>query len=80
MFITTANELEPIPAPLRDRMEIIQLSGYTEQEKVQIALQYLIPRQIRENGLLPEEIGFEEDAISYLIRNYTREAVVRNLE
>ncbi|MBZ0307179.1 MAG: endopeptidase La, partial [Anaerolineae bacterium] len=60
--------------------EIIQLSGYTEQEKVQIALQYLIPRQIRENGLLPDEIGFEEDAISYLIRNYTREAGVRNLE
>lgn len=80
MFITTANELEPIPPPLRDRMELIQLSGYTEQEKVQIALQYLIPRQIRENGLMPDEISLDDDAIAYLIRNYTREAGVRNLE
>ncbi len=80
MFITTANELEPIPAPLRDRMEIIQISGYTEQEKSQIALQYLIPRQIRENGLKQDEISFEVDAILSLIRNYTREAGVRNLE
>lgn len=80
MFITTANELEPIPAPLRDRMEIIQLSGYTEQEKLQIALQYLLPRQIRENGVKPDEISFKDEALISLIRNYTREAGVRNLE
>ncbi|NPV68583.1 MAG: endopeptidase La [Anaerolineae bacterium] len=80
LFITTANELEPIPPPLRDRMEIITLNGYTEQEKVQIALQYLVPRQIRENGLRPEEIRFTEEALSELINNYTREAGVRDLE
>ncbi len=80
LFITTANELEPIPPPLRDRMEIITLNGYTEQEKVQIALQYLVPRQIRENGLRPEEIRFTEEALSELINNYTREAGVRELE
>ncbi len=80
LFITTANELEPIPGPLRDRMEIITLSGYTEQEKVQIALQYLVPRQIRENGLHAEEITFTEDALQEIIRNYTREAGVRELE
>lgn len=80
MFITTANELDPIPAPLRDRMEIIQLSGYTELEKVQIAKQYLVPRQIRENGLLPKEIAFEDAAILKLIQDHTREAGVRNLE
>jgi ATP-dependent Lon protease len=80
LFITTANELEPIPGPLRDRMEIIQLSGYTEQEKVQIAIQYLVPRQIRENGLRPSEISFEEDALLTIVRDYTREAGVRTLE
>ncbi|GAB4571970.1 MAG: endopeptidase La [Anaerolineae bacterium] len=80
LFITTANELEPIPGPLRDRMEIITLSGYTEQEKVQIALRYLVPRQIRENGLRPEEIRFTEEALSEIIHNYTREAGVRDLE
>ena len=80
LFITTANELEPIPAPLRDRMEIITLSGYTDHEKVQIALLYLVPRQIRENGLLPEEIEFTEEALTEIIRNYTREAGVRELE
>jgi ATP-dependent Lon protease len=80
LFITTANELEPIPGPLRDRMEIIQLSGYTEQEKVQIAKQYLVPRQIRENGLRPEEIEFTEDALFTIVRDYTREAGVRTLE
>lgn len=80
LFITTANELEPIPGPLRDRMEIIQLSGYTEQEKVEIAKQYLVPRQIRENGLRPEEIEVTEDALLTLVRDYTREAGVRNLE
>lgn len=80
LFITTANELEPIPGPLRDRMEIIQLSGYTEQEKVKIAEQYLVPRQTRENGLRPDEIEFTEDALLTVVRDYTREAGVRTLE
>jgi len=80
MFITTANSLEPIPGPLRDRMEIIQLSGYTEREKVTIAQQYLIPRQLRENGLRDGEVIFGEAALQKIIRSYTREAGVRNLE
>jgi ATP-dependent Lon protease len=80
MFITTANTLETIPVPLLDRMEIIQLSGYTEMEKVQIAQHYLVPRQIRENGLLPGELAFTDEALLEIIRNYTREAGVRNLE
>jgi ATP-dependent Lon protease len=80
IFITTANELDPIPGPLRDRMEIIQLSGYTEHEKVKIAQQYLVPRQIRENGLRPSEVRFTPDALLQLIRDYTREAGVRTLE
>jgi ATP-dependent Lon protease len=80
MFITTANLLDPIPEPLRDRMEIITLSGYTESEKCAIATQYLIPRQIQENGLKPEEINFEDEALKMIIRSYTREAGVRNLE
>ena len=80
MFITTANLLEPIPAPLRDRMEILTLDGYTDQEKIKIAQQYLIPRQIRENGLRPGEIEVTEEAIYKVIRDYTREAGVRNLE
>jgi ATP-dependent Lon protease len=80
MFVTTANSLEPIPAPLRDRMEIITLAGYTEGEKISIAQQYLIPRQIRENGLLPNEVSFTKPALEKIIRSYTREAGVRNLE
>lgn len=80
MFITTANLLDPIPSPLRDRMEIIKLSGYTDKEKKAIARDYLIPRQIRENGLRSEEIAFTEDALQTIIRSYTREAGVRNLE
>ena len=80
MFITTGNLLEPIPDPLRDRMEIINLSGYTENEKCAIAKQYLIPRQIRENGLRTDEIEFTEEALLTVIRSFTREAGVRNLE
>jgi ATP-dependent Lon protease len=79
-FITTANELEPIPGPLRDRMEIIQLSGYTEAEKVAIAEQYLVKRQTKENGLRPKEIEFTHEALQTIVRDYTREAGVRTLE
>jgi ATP-dependent Lon protease len=80
MFVTTANMLSPIPAPLRDRMEILELDGYTEEEKVSIAVQYLLPRQIKENSLRSEEISFDEEALRVIIRDYTREAGVRNLE
>lgn len=80
MFITTANLLEPIPSPLRDRMEIIKISGYTDNEKIKIAKGYLIPRQKRENGLREEEITFADEALQTIIRSYTREAGVRNLE
>jgi ATP-dependent Lon protease len=79
-FITTANTLETIPGPLRDRMEIIFLSGYTESEKIAIARGYLIPRQIRENSLRENEVTFSDDALRKIIREYTREAGVRNLE
>jgi ATP-dependent Lon protease len=80
LFITTANMLDPIAEPLRDRMEIIELQGYTEEEKVHIAFQYLIPRQIEENGITQEQIEFPEESVSHVIRHYTREAGVRNLE
>src|SRR5207342_958147 len=80
LFITTANMLDPIAEPLRDRMEIIELQGYTEEEKVHIAFQYLVPRQIEENGVTAEQIEFPEEGVAYLIRHYTREAGVRNLE
>ncbi|HEX2698267.1 MAG TPA: endopeptidase La, partial [Anaerolineales bacterium] len=79
-FITTANTAETIPGPLYDRMEVIYLSGYTENEKIAIAKGYLIPRQIRENGLRNGEISFTDEALQTIIRNYTREAGVRGLE
>ena len=80
MFITTANQLETIPSPLLDRMEIIKIAGYTENEKINIAKYYLIPRQIRENGLRIKEIEFTDEGVKHIIRKYTREAGVRNLE
>jgi ATP-dependent Lon protease len=81
LFITTANVLDPVPDALRDRMEVIPLEGYTEQEKVIISFRYLIPRQTKENGLTDENgIHFNDDAVRFLIRRYTREAGVRNLE
>lgn len=80
MFITTANSLSPIPGPLRDRMEIIEISSYTEGDKVAIAKGYLLPRQLRENGLLAKEVEITDEAYQTIIRSYTREAGVRNLE
>jgi len=81
LFITTANVLDPVPDALRDRMEIISLEGYTENEKAIIAFRYLIPRQTTENGLEPEkDIRFGDESVRFIIRRYTREAGVRNLE
>ena len=80
LFITTANQLDTIPDPLRDRMEIIDLHGYTEEDKQHIAYQYLIRRQTEENGLTAGQIEFTADSVSFLIRHYTREAGVRSLE
>jgi ATP-dependent Lon protease len=80
LFICTANMLDTVPPPLLDRMELIFLQGYSEEEKKHIAFRYLIPRQIKENGITPEQIEFPEDAVRYIIRHYTREAGVRKLE
>jgi ATP-dependent Lon protease len=80
LFVCTANTLDTIPGPLRDRMEVIQLAGYTEAEKLQIAKRYLVPRQIERNGLSPSRIAFSDPALRVIIADYTREAGVRQLE
>ncbi|HEU5343482.1 MAG TPA: endopeptidase La [Ktedonobacterales bacterium] len=80
MFIATANALDPIPAALRDRMEVLELAGYTEEEKLHIARRYLLPKQIRANGLTADEIALPDETVVAVIRNYTREAGVRGLE
>jgi ATP-dependent Lon protease len=80
LFIATANWLDPVPEPLRDRMEILELSGYTEEEKVHIAKRYLVSRQTKEHGVTDEQIEFTDEALRDLIRHYTREAGVRSLE
>jgi ATP-dependent Lon protease len=80
MFVTTANTLDTVPSPLQDRMEVIQLSGYTEEEKLEIAKRYLVPRQIERNGLTKSKIAISDAALKIVISDYTREAGVRNLE
>ncbi|HUN85455.1 MAG TPA: endopeptidase La [Terracidiphilus sp.] len=80
LFICTANMLDPVPPPLLDRMELIPLQGYSEEEKLHIANRYLIPRQIKENGITPDQIEFPEEAVRQIVRHYTREAGVRKLE
>lgn len=80
MFIATSNVLEDIPGPLRDRMEVLQLSGYTQEEKIKITKKYLIPKQMHENGITHEHIEFDDDAIRTIIKHFTSEAGLRNLE
>jgi ATP-dependent Lon protease len=80
LFLTTANQLDTIPGPLLDRMEVIRLSGYIKQEKVKIAQQYLIPKQLKEHGFASDEVDFREDALEFMVDRYAREAGVRNLE
>jgi ATP-dependent Lon protease len=80
LFLTTANVLDPVPPPLRDRMEVLELAGYTEEEKLQIAVEHLIAKQIRNHGLTSDQMEFTDASIRAVIRGYTREAGVRNLE
>ncbi len=80
MFITTANMLDTIPPALRDRMEVLQLPGYTEEEKIQIAFDYLLPRQLEAHGLQPEQLTITPEAMRLVVADYTREAGLRNLE
>ena len=80
LFITTANVLDPVAPPLRDRMEVLELPGYTEEEKLKIATEHLVDRQVQNHGLKPEQLAFTDDALRAVIRGYTREAGVRNLE
>ena len=80
LFIATANFLQSIPAPLLDRLETVNFAGYTEREKLEIAKRYLVPRQLRENGLLPDQLALTDGALSEMIASYTREAGVRQLE
>ena len=80
MFICTANDMDRVPGPLRDRMEVIALAGYTEEEKLQIAKRYLVPRQIERNGLKRSQVAFSDAGLRAIIGSYTREAGVRSLE
>jgi len=80
IFIGTANYIEGIPEPLRDRIEVISIPGYTEREKLEIGKRYLLPRQLNENGLKPEQVGWDEEALRLIITDYTHEAGVRELE
>src|SRR4051812_28967267 len=80
LFIATANTMDPVPGPLRDRMEVIEIPGYTQSDKLNIAKRYLVPRQLQTNGLEPKHARFLDSALNYIIEGYTREAGVRNLE
>src|SRR6059058_6573589 len=80
IFIATANYIDGVPEPLRDRMEVISLPGYTEREKLEIAKRYLVRRQLEENGLKPEQCEWQDDAFLRIINDYTHEAGVRELE